>query len=422
MTVAAITTYALGKRYRLGAAPRRSDSLRDAIAQFVRRGARAREDGGATIWALRDVSFEIATGEVVGVIGRNGAGKSTLLKILSRITEPSAGWATVRGRVGSLLEIGTGFHPDLTGRDNVFLSAAMLGMDRRAVRSRFAEIVEFAGVAAFIDTPVKRYSSGMYLRLAFAVAAHLETENLIVDEVLAVGDAEFQKKCLGRMRRVSEEGRTVLFVSHNLPAIRALCPRALRLDGGRVVADGCATDVVDRYLAEADAAVLVREWAVASEAPYSDLVRLRRVAARTAAGEPLRDLTTDAPFRVDIEYDVVRASARVGLTIYLMDAEERCVLTTLNNREPCWYGRPMPCGTYRTSCSVPGGLLNNGTFAIWVNLFGPNFSDNHLVRDVLRLEVGDGATLRHDYFGPFLGSVRPDLAWATEAMEEPRGD
>lgn len=415
MTAAAVAARSLGKRYPIGRARPHADSLRDALARRIRR-TRQPSPGAATIWALQDASFDVVPGEVVGVVGRNGAGKSTLLKILSRITEPTTGSVALRGRVGSLLEVGTGFHPDLTGRDNVFLSAAMLGMDRRTVRDRFDAIVDFAGVAPFIDTPVKRYSSGMYLRLAFAVAAHLEPDVLLIDEVLAVGDAEFQKKCLGRMRHVSAEGRTVLFVSHNLPAVRTLCGRALLLERGRIAVDGPASEVVDRYLAAIGDAVAVRAWGPA-DAPGSDAMRLRAVAARAADGGALADLTTDTPFRIDIEYDVVQDEARVGLTIYLMDAEERCVFTTLNNREPRWYGRGMPRGTYRTSCAVPAGLLNNGVFTVWLNLFGPHFGGNELLRDVLRLEVGDGATLRHDYFGPFLGVVRPDCAWTTAAFE-----
>ena len=224
------------------AAPLRNLGRLRALTSFER-------DATDTIWALRDFSFEAREGEVVGIIGRNGAGKSTLLKLLSRITEPTVGFAEIYGRVGSLLEVGTGFHKELTGRDNIYLSGSILGMDRGYIDRRFDEIVEFAGIGPFLDTPVKRYSSGMYLRLAFAVAAHLEPDVLIVDEVLAVGDAEFQQKCLGRMSLVAGEGRTVLFVSHDMNAIRRLCPRALMLDGGRLVGDGATGEIVQRYLA-----------------------------------------------------------------------------------------------------------------------------------------------------------------------------
>lgn len=237
----------LGKQYRVGGPGPRYRTLRDTLAGFAAAPLRRKQEA-APFWALRDVSFEVGRGEVVGVIGRNGAGKSTLLKILSRITGPSVGRIRLRGRIGTLLEVGTGFHPELTGRENIFLNGAILGMRREETARKFDEIVEFAEVERFIDTAVKHYSSGMYLRLAFAVAAHLEPEILIVDEVLAVGDATFQKKCLGKMGDVARTGRTVLFVSHNMGAIRSLCRRGIWLEKGAVVADGPVYDVVDRYL------------------------------------------------------------------------------------------------------------------------------------------------------------------------------
>lgn len=257
----------LGKRYQLRHQQERERyvALRDVIAAavkspFTRRTADAAIASREDFWALRDVSFQIASGEVVGIIGRNGAGKSTLLKVLSRITEPSAGRVTLNGRVASLLEVGTGFHPELTGRENIFLNGAILGMSRAEIIRKFDEIVAFAEVERFLDTPVKRYSSGMYVRLAFAVAAHLEPEILIVDEVLAVGDAEFQKKCLGKMQHVSQSGRTVLFVSHNMAAVQALCGRALWLECGRVAHDGPTDEGVTRYLS----ATLGRQTQLAS--------------------------------------------------------------------------------------------------------------------------------------------------------------
>ena len=242
----------LGKQYRIGARQETYDTLRDSIAGAVRSPLKLFRGGDQsannTIWALEGVSFEVSPGEVLGIIGRNGAGKSTLLKILSRITDPTTGQVELYGRVGCLLEVGTGFHPELTGRENVYLNGSMLGLNRRDIERKFDQIVDFAGVDRFIDTPVKRYSSGMYVRLAFAVAAHLEPEILIVDEVLAVGDAAFQKKCLGKMGDVAHEGRTVLFVSHNMAAIQSLCKRALLLHGGHLVADGDCKRVVDEYL------------------------------------------------------------------------------------------------------------------------------------------------------------------------------
>src|SRR2546421_6115544 len=248
----AIRTHELGKRYKLGLHRRGYGTLRETLAQSARRPLRraGRRSRSTTddLWALRDLSLTVRRGEVVGLIGHNGAGKTTLLKILSQITEPTAGWADVTGRVGSLLEVGTGFHPELTGRENIFLNGAILGMRRSEIRRRFDEIVEFAGVGRFLDTPVKRYSSGMSVRLAFAVAAHLEPEILLVDEVLAVGDAAFQRKSLGKMGEVAREGRTVVFVSHNLAIIQALCQRGILLERGEVVIDAPASETIDRYL------------------------------------------------------------------------------------------------------------------------------------------------------------------------------
>jgi lipopolysaccharide transport system ATP-binding protein len=254
MSDAILSVERLGKRYQLN--HRHADApyitLRDTIAAAVsapfKRGNGARRTSVDEFWALRDVSFEVARGEVVGIVGRNGAGKSTLLKILSRITEPTAGRVTLRGRVASLLEVGTGFHPELTGRENIFLNGAILGMTRQEIHRNFDSIVSFAEVERFLDTPVKRYSSGMYVRLAFAVAAHLEPDILVIDEVLAVGDAEFQKKSLGKMHDVSRGGRTVLFVSHNMAAVQALCSRTIWLDGGQVAAEGATATVIGQYL------------------------------------------------------------------------------------------------------------------------------------------------------------------------------
>jgi lipopolysaccharide transport system ATP-binding protein len=253
MSDVVINTHELGKRYTIGLHQRGYDTLRDSIVHAARRplrgaGRRRSERSDETLWALRDLSLTVREGEVVGLIGHNGAGKTTLLKILARITEPSAGWADVTGRVGCLLEVGTGFHPELTGRENIFLNGAILGMRRAEIRRRFDEIVAFAEIDRFLDTPVKRYSSGMSVRLAFAVAAHLEPRILLVDEVLAVGDAAFQRKSLGKMGEVAAQGRTVVFVSHNLAIIQALCGRGVLLERGRAVADGSATEAIDQYL------------------------------------------------------------------------------------------------------------------------------------------------------------------------------
>jgi lipopolysaccharide transport system ATP-binding protein len=248
MSDVAIRAEDLGKRYRVGERRIGHHTLREAVAGTLRLSWRSRATCEQELWALQHVSFEIRRGEVLGLIGPNGAGKSTLLKVLARVTEPTVGQAEVRGRVGSLLDVGIGFHPELSGRENVYLNGAILGMRKAEVQRRFGEIIDFAELGAFVDTPVKHYSSGMYMRLAFAVAAHLDTEVLFIDEVLAVGDAGFQKKCLGTMTRVAGQGRTIIFVSHNMPPILALCHRVMHLERGRIIADGTPREIVRRYL------------------------------------------------------------------------------------------------------------------------------------------------------------------------------
>jgi lipopolysaccharide transport system ATP-binding protein len=300
----AIQTHELGKRYRLGLYRRGYGTLREAISEAFRRQApdESDYDGPDFLWALKDLSLTIEPGEVVGLIGHNGAGKSTLLKLLSRITEPTAGYADVTGRVGSLLEVGTGFHPELTGRENIFLNGAILGMRRAEIRTRFDEIVEFAEIERFLDTPVKRYSSGMSVRLAFAVAAHLEPEILLVDEVLAVGDAAFQRKSLGKMTEVASQGRTVVFVSHNLAIIQALCARGVLLERGEAVADGPVKATIDKYLGSLERAASddLLERTDRDRRGYYD-TRIRRVEIRGRGDGPPDVIVAGEPATIGIE-------------------------------------------------------------------------------------------------------------------------
>jgi lipopolysaccharide transport system ATP-binding protein len=311
MTAVAIRVDGLGKRYRVGARGGRYKTLREAIVNAVnapfRWNGRAQREEERYIWALKDVSFEVKEGEVVGIIGLNGAGKSTLLKILSQITDPTEGHAEVRGRVRSLLEVGTGFHPELTGRENVYVNGAILGMTKREVDRKFDAIVEFAGVERFIDTPVKYYSSGMQVRLAFAVAAHLEPEILLVDEVLAVGDAEFQKKCLAAMGEVSRGGRTVLFVSHNMGAIRRLCSRGIWLHLGRVVIDGSVDCAISSYM---DSISQKGFEIQAGDSKPDDQLMIKRVILRNSAGEMSTEFSPGAPLTVEIHYYAPRRFER----------------------------------------------------------------------------------------------------------------
>ena len=364
-------------------------------------------------WALKDVSFKVNQGDRIGIIGRNGAGKSTLLKILSRITEPTTGSIRIKGRVASLLEVGTGFHPELTGRENIFLNGAILGMQREEIRRKFDEIVDFSEIEKFLDTPVKRYSSGMYVRLAFAVAAHLEPEILIVDEVLAVGDAQFQKKCLGKMDDVGREGRTVLFVSHNMQAIKALCNRAVLLQKGEVISDNSANGAIAKYLENVSESILVRTWPDANTAPFNDSAVLVSAQILNCSGNIADEILTDTAFDIQLEYRVKSDNAFVGLTINLTDSDNTLVLSSINNRDPKWHNLPKQCGTYRSRCRIPSNLLNNGWYKISLNLFGRNFSDLKNITDLLIIEVQDCQVLRGDYFGEWGGVIRPDLKWTT---------
>jgi len=297
----------IGKKYRLGEYNLKT-ALRDVKNKFTGNSISADENdrtlaGGNFVWALKDIHFQVQPGEVLGIIGKNGAGKSTLLKVLSRVTAPSTGTIKIKGRVGSLLEVGTGFHPDLTGRENVFLNGAILGMNKKEIRSKFDEIVDFAGVQKYIDTPVKRYSSGMYVRLAFAVAAHLEPEILIVDEVLAVGDAEFQEKCVGKMKSVSGLGRTVLFVSHNMGTIRHLCDRGILLQNGKMTMDSGIENVIDAYLKSN--AMLLHDGTVPENASLqnSGEGRWERIVMHNRKGEMTNEYFYGAPIQLDMEFD-----------------------------------------------------------------------------------------------------------------------
>ena len=422
----AIAVENVSKRYRLGDA--RHDSLRDALwSAAVRLGTMAGRTfagrrGGETndadhIWALQGASFEVRPGEVLGIVGPNGAGKSTLLKILSRITEPTDGRVRMLGRVGSLLEVGTGFHPDLTGRENVYLNGAILGMRKTEIDRKLDEIVEFAEVSRFLDTPVKHYSSGMYLRLAFAVGAHLETEILLVDEVLAVGDARFQQKCLDKMRDVGRHGRTVLFVSHNLLAVKRLCERAILIDGGRVWKDGPAQDVVSAYLSAGRETTALREWPSRDTAPGRDVVRLRAVRVRTADGQPADTIDIRHPVGVQMEYDVLEAG-HVLLPNFQFFNDAGIHMFASHDLDPDWRRRRRPAGRYLSTVSVPGNLLSEGTVTVSVGMetVAPRLFQFY-VHDAVTFRVVDtldGDSARGDYIGNIGGVVRPRLEWATE--------
>jgi homopolymeric O-antigen transport system ATP-binding protein len=419
----AIAADGLSKRYRIGELQASYGTLRESIARGARRLA-----GGShrhhheTIWALRDVSFEVAEGEVLGVIGRNGAGKSTLLKILTRITTPTDGRAEIRGRVGSLLEVGTGFHSELTGRENIFLNGSILGMKRREIQRKLPEIVDFAGIDKFIDTPVKRYSSGMYVRLAFSVAAHLEPEILLVDEVLAVGDAEFQRRCLGRMEDFSQEGRTVLFVSHNMQTIAQLCDRAILLDKGEVVLDGPSPDVVAHYLQSEHGTGSQRFWRDLAKAPGDDLVRLRSVRI-VQDGEVAPTVDVRRPVGIEIGFTVLRRGQPVFPKLKLRDRQGDIAFNALDTGSR--WSEPTEPGDYVATAWVPGNFLNEGLTAVEVAVCSLSTAKLHPHAsrwDAVSFHVhdpGEGDSARGMFSGQLKGVVRPMLEWTCEEGELP---
>ena len=365
-----------------------------------------------------DVSFEVKSGEAVGIIGRNGSGKSTLLKILSRITAPTEGRVEICGRVGSLLEVGTGFHPELTGRENIYLNGAVIGMKKAEVERKFDEIVAFSEIEKFLDTPVKRYSSGMYVRLAFAVAAHLEPEILLVDEVLAVGDAAFQKKCLGKMGDVAKEGRTVLFVSHNLASVLNLCSRAILLKDGRNYAEGLSSDVISQYVAATSENRGERVWDDPRTAPGNEKVRLHAVRI-VSDGKVTSSVDIDKDVKVEFEFWNFKAGARLSTSIHLLDKMGIAVLASANYHSANlisddWFGKPHPAGLYRTVCTLPANFLNEGLYSIHVIVLSDIYSMEVLAREVISFTVNDTGAMRKEYGGYWVGVVRPRLAWQTE--------
>lgn len=368
-------------------------------------------------WALKDVSFEVKQGDRIGIIGRNGAGKSTLLKILSRITEPTTGSVRIKGRVASLLEVGTGFHPELTGRENIYLNGAILGMGKEEIRRKFDEIVAFAEIEKFLDTPVKRYSSGMYVRLAFAVAAHLEPEILIVDEVLAVGDAQFQKKCLGKMEEVGSQGRTVLFVSHNMSAVKSLCSRSVLLQNGRLVFDGVTVVAVNQYLQRDGQHQAMIRWQDGNSPviPSAFLVEAGVLNDGQAVGA---DLTTELSIQIYIKFRVIRP-ALVGTTVVLHNAEGQVIFVSISNHEPEWHGRVRPPGLYESICEIPPNFLTDGCYTISIPFWEGFYEAGIVVDEAVRFTAHEKGLVRGDLpYEISRGITRPLLSWRSYRVEE----
>ena len=414
-----ISTDRLSKQYRIGQYQAAYGTLRDSIMNNVRRLRSGHlHEAPREIWALRDVSFEAREGEVVGIIGANGAGKSTLLKILTKITWPTSGRAEIHGRVGSLLEVGTGFHPELTGRENIYLNGAILGMKRSEINRKLDDIIEFSGVEKFMDTPVKRYSSGMFVRLAFSVAAHFEPDIMVVDEVLAVGDADFQRRSLGRMESLGDSGRTVLFVSHNLHAVLQLCDRALLLQNGQIVRDGSTHDVVAYYEEQTVGGGPRASWND-DEAPGNDLVKLRSVRVVDEDGGTAGTIDVRRPIGIEIAFRVLRSGRAVVPKIKVLDQHGAICFNALDT-DPRW-SEPCAPGDYVATAWIPPNLLNEGRHSVDVNIVtiaSPKLIPHASSYKIVAFHVFDpaeGDSARGLFGGEFRGVVRPLLEWTYES-------
>ena len=429
MTIA-IRVKNLGKRYQIGAAETkfRYNLLRDVLVDTLYAPVRLakaavgksdRRTNQNYVWALRDISFDVEEGKVLGIVGRNGAGKSTLLKILSRVTEPTEGEVTVRGRVGSLLEVGTGFHPELTGRENIYMNGAILGMKRTEIDKKFDEMVDFSEVGQFIDTPVKRYSSGMYLRLAFAVAAHLEPEILVVDEVLAVGDAEFQRKCLGKMNDVAQQGRTVLFVSHNMSAILRLTQESIVLKKGQMIKRAPTPEAVDFYLASGQAGSGERIWEADEVPPSSAPFRPIHLRLKDQAGKIVVTVRSTEPVSVEWEYQLEAPVSGLRVGMYLSTMRGEYVFTAFDTDDAKQYeqfGARQP-GRYISCCTIPADFFNEGRYTLGVNAssFGVRryFMDESAISFNVDISGAPGTQWPEVRQGP----IRPRLDWKIEKLD-----
>lgn len=418
----AIRVNHLGKQYRLGGPQEQYLTFRDAIVNTVKAPLKAfqpaQPDEG--FWALKDVSFEVEQGDVVGIIGRNGAGKSTLLKILSRITTPTEGTVQLHGRVGSLLEVGTGFHPEMTGRENIFLNGSILGMRKTEIEDKFNEIVNFSEIEKFLDTPVKRYSSGMYVRLAFAVAAHLDPEILLVDEVLAVGDAQFQKKCLGKMGEVAKEGRTVLFVSHSMPMISSLCSHCILLNNGNIQLKGATGDVIASYLLCDSGTPAYIDYSSSQFHPGDNLATLLSAWIEDYSGKKVFEIGINEPFRICMKYRILQDVPKIPFpNFHIYDSLGQCVFISSPIID---YNHPFKAGEYIAKCEVPGNFLNDGLFSVDLALtfthsgIHVSFWDKRALSFNITDPLEGIPTRMSGYTGRIPGVVRPLLKWNLENL------
>jgi lipopolysaccharide transport system ATP-binding protein len=410
----------LSKQYRLGSVGtgslahdlnrtwHRMRGKEDPYLKIGETNDRTKTGSSDYVWALKDINFEVKQGEVLGIIGRNGAGKSTLLKILSRTTTPTTGSVKIKGRVASLLEVGTGFHPELSGRENIFLNGAILGMTKNEIKSKFDEIVDFAGVERYIDTPVKRYSSGMYVRLAFGVAAHLEPEILIVDEVLAVGDAEFQKKALGKMKDVSmSEGRTVIFVSHNMNAIKSLCPKSIFMENGLIKMLGNTEEVLNTYLSHDKNSTLIQSYEKPSKAPGNDKIKLKRIQVIPKIDEIHSPITVNTAINIEFEFWNYEETVPINLSLHLYTINSECVFNCLTS------SIYLSKGLHKGTCEIPSNFLNDGIYSISMLIVGELSYALCYFEDAVSFEVTENRQAS-GWHGKWPGFVRPNLKFNLE--------
>ena len=392
-----------------------ANTLRDVLAANFRQafGGQKKQESVTKeeFWALRNVNFSIEQGDRVGIVGHNGAGKSTMLKILSKIIEPTTGRVRIRGRVASLLEVGTGFHPELTGRENIYLNGSLLGMSRSEIKKQFDAIVAFAGVEKFLDTPVKRYSSGMYVRLGFAISAHLDPEIMIVDEVLAVGDAEFQKKSLGKMRDNSASGRTIIFVSHNLTAVQALCNKTLYFEKGELIEQGETNQVIASYLSKVSRTRLLRQWDTPKDAPGNDLVRIRRIELTPDYQDELTHIDVRTPMKLRFEFWNLMDRANLNLSMHLNSLTGECIFNVGTQSRS--YGKGLIAG----ECTIPGYFLNDGSYTISVMVVKDTVTPLYTMEEGITFDVEDyreGIA----WYGKWPGYVRPQFPFEMGMLEE----
>ena len=373
------------------------------------------------VWALKDVNFEVERGEVLGIIGKNGAGKSTLLKILSKVTAPTTGRIKSRGRIASLLEVGTGFNGEMTGRENIFLNGAILGMTKKEITSKLDEIIEFSGCERYIDTPVKRYSSGMTVRLAFAVAAFLEPEILVVDEVLAVGDAEFQKKAVGKMQDISREGgRTVLFVSHNMAAVSSLCTKGIFMKNGSIEKTGSMQEIIDLYINDGQKSLAIKQGndiIYKQKCPYAHFDSIKILSENEVKSE----IKIDEEIHIEIEYSITAENLVLFPSIHLLDNLGTCIFATFNGPSASlsidpFFGKELTKGKYKTVCTIPANFLNESAYKISAFLVPPNTAEMAIAEEVLSFNVNETGTMTKEYVGLWIGQIRPKLAWNTEMI------